>query len=126
MCYFFVRNNKDTKGLNIFDHLFLYTAYDNYKYFFLGNKDSIRELAEKFDLFSSFSGLRPNIPKCETCRLGARKREDLAVCGIQSVGLTRDTIETPYAIIRCLLQNQKNYGKTISNIILELQRMKNF
>ena len=32
---FLVRNNKDIKGLNIFDHLFLYTAYADDTTFFL-------------------------------------------------------------------------------------------
>ena len=32
---FLVRNNKDIKGLNIFDDLFLYTAYADDKIFFL-------------------------------------------------------------------------------------------
>ena len=32
---FLVRNNKDIKGLNIFDHLFLYTAYAVDTTFFL-------------------------------------------------------------------------------------------
>ena len=36
---FLVRNNKDIKGLNIFDHLFLYTAYADDTTFFLENKN---------------------------------------------------------------------------------------
>ena len=41
---FLVRNNKDTKGLNIFDRLFLYTAYADDTTFFLENKESIVDL----------------------------------------------------------------------------------
>ena len=59
-----VRNNKDIKGLNIFDHLFLYTAYSDDTTFFLENKESIEELVKTFTLFSSFLGLKPNISKC--------------------------------------------------------------
>ena len=58
---FLVRNNKEIKGLIIFDHLFLYT-------FFLENKGSIEELAT-FTLFSSFSGLKPYISECKICGL---------------------------------------------------------
>ena len=36
---FLVRNNKYIKGLNIFDHLFLYTAYADDTKFFLENKE---------------------------------------------------------------------------------------
>ena len=39
---FLVRNNKDIKGFNIFDHLVLYTAYAEDTTFFLENKESLR------------------------------------------------------------------------------------
>ena len=70
---FLVKNNKDIKGLNIFDHLFLYTAYADDTTFFLENKESMEELVKTFNLFSSFSGLKPNISKCEICGLGPLK-----------------------------------------------------
>ena len=58
---FLVRNNKDIKGLNIFDHLFLYTTDADDTTFFLENKESIEELLETFAGFSTFWGLKPNI-----------------------------------------------------------------
>ena len=61
---FLVRNNKDIKGLNNFDHLFSYTAYADDTTFFLENKESVEELVKTFTLFSSFSGLKSNISKC--------------------------------------------------------------
>ena len=70
---FLVRNNKDIKGLNIFDHVFLYTAYADDTKFFLENKESIEELVKTFTLFSFFSGFKPNISKCEICELGPLK-----------------------------------------------------
>ena len=42
--YVLVRNNKYIKGLNMFDHPFLYTAYADDATFFLENKESIEEL----------------------------------------------------------------------------------
>ena len=42
---FLVRNNKDIKSPNIFDHPFLYTAYADDTKFFLENKESIEEFA---------------------------------------------------------------------------------
>ena len=49
-----VKNNKDMKRFNIFDHLFLYTTYPGNTIFFLEKKESIKELVETFDLYSSF------------------------------------------------------------------------
>ena len=124
-----VRNNKEIKGLNIFDHLFLYTAYANDTTFFLENKKSIEELLKTFTLFSSFSGLKPNISKCEICGLGPLKGVEMAVCGMQSVDLTRDAIKIlgVYFSYNINLMNQKNYCQAITNIhgILKLWRMRN-
>ena len=91
--FFLVRNNKDTKGLNIFDHFFLYTAYADYTTLFLEKKESIEDFVKAFTLFSSFSDLKRNISKCDICRLGPPKRVEMAVCGKQSVDLTRDAIK---------------------------------
>ena len=52
--YFLVRNNKDIKGLNIFDHLFLYTAYAGATTFFIENKESIEELVNLYFVFFYF------------------------------------------------------------------------
>ena len=90
---FLVRNNKDIKGLNIFDHLFLYTAYADDTTIHLENKESIEELVKRITLFSSFSSLKPNISKCEICELGLLKGVEMAVCRIQSVDLTRGAIK---------------------------------
>ena len=90
---FLVRNNKDMKGLIIFDRLFLYTAYADDTTFFLDNKESIEELVKIFTLFSSFLGLKPSISKCEICGLGPVKGVEIAVCGMESVDLTRDAIK---------------------------------
>ena len=124
-----VRNNKNIKGLNIFDHLFLYTAYADDTTFFLENKESLEELVKTFTLFSSFSGLKPNISKCDICGLGPLKGVEMAVCGMQSVDLTRDAIKIlgVYFSYNINLLNQKNYCQAITNIhgILKLWRMRN-
>ena len=71
---FLVRNNKDNKGLNIFDHLFICTTYAEDTTFFLENKEPTEELVKTFTLFFSFLGLKPNISKCEISGLGPLKR----------------------------------------------------
>ena len=124
-----VRNNKDIKGLNIFDHLFLYTAYADDTTFFLENKESIEELVKTFTLFSSFSGLKPNFSKCEICGLGPLKGVEMTVCDMQTVYLTKDAIKILgiYFSYNINLMNQKNYCKAITSIhgILKLWRMRN-
>ena len=128
---FLVRNNKDIKGLNIFDHLVLYTAYadDTMFFFFLKTRNHEEELVKTFTLFSSFSGLKPNISKCEICGLGPLKGVEIAVCGMQSVDLTGDAIKIlgVYFSYNINLMNQKNYCQAITNIhgILKLWRMRN-
>ena len=126
---FLVRNNKYIKGLNIFDHLFLYTAYADDTTFFLENKESIEELVKTFTLFSSFSGLKPNFSKCEICGLGPLKGVEMTVCGMQAVDLTKDAIKILgiYFSYNINLMNQKNYCKAITSIhgILKLWRMRN-
>ena len=125
---FLVRNNKDIKGLNIFDHLFLCTAYADDTTIYLENKESIEELVKTFTFFSSFSSLKPNISKCEICELGLLKGVEMAVCGIQSVDLTRDAIKilSIYFSYNINLMNQ-NHCKAITSIhdILNLWRIRN-
>ena len=96
---------------------------------FLENKESIEELVKTFTLFSSFSDLKSNISKFEICGLGPLKGVEMAVCGMQSVDLTRDAIKIlgVYFSYNINLVNQKNYCQAISNIhgILKLWRMRN-
>ena len=123
------RNNKNIKGLNIFDHLFSHIVYADNTTFFLQNKELIEELKETFTLFSSFLGLKPNISKCEICGLGSLKGVGIAVCGMQTVDLTKDAIKILgiYFSYNINLMNQKNYCKAITSIhgILKLWRMRN-
>ena len=121
--------NQDLIFLNIFDHLFLYTAYVDDTTFFLENKESIEEFVKTFTLFSSFSGLKPNFSKCEICGLGPLKGVQMAVCGMQTVDLTKDAVKILdiYFSYNINLMNQKNYCQTITSIhgILKLWRMRN-
>ena len=122
---FLIRNNKDIKGLNIFDHLFLYTTYADDTTFFLENKESIEEIVKTFTLFSSFLGLKPNISRCEICGLGPLKGVEMAVCSMQSVDLTKDAIKILgiYFSYDLNLMNQKNCRQAITNIHGILKKM---
>ena len=60
-----IKNHLEIKGIEIFEHCFLYTAYTNDATFFQKDSQSIAYLVELFNTFSVFSGLKPNLTKCE-------------------------------------------------------------
>ena len=68
--FIFVKNNPKVKGLNIFKHEFLYTAYGDDTTFFLKDRNSIIELMSELNTFSKFSGLKPNKTKFEFTGIG--------------------------------------------------------
>ena len=111
------------------DYLFLYTTYADDTTSFFENKESVEEFVKTFTLFSSFSDLKPNICKCEICGLSPLKGVEMAVCGMQSVDLTRDAIKILgiYFSHKINLMNQKNDRRAITNVhgILKLWRMRN-
>ena len=86
--------------------------------FFLESKESVEEFVKTFTLFSSFSGLKPNISKCQICGLRPLKGVEMAVCGMQSFNITRDIIKILgiYFSYNMNLVNQKNYCQAIANI----------
>ena len=47
----------------MFEKTFLCTAYEDDSTFFLKDKNSIKELLNTINYFSSFTGLRPNLSK---------------------------------------------------------------
>ena len=80
-----IKSNPNIKGLNIFNHNYLYTAYADDTTFFLNDQKSIRELMKTFKLFSKFSGLKRDILKCEVAGIGSQKGVQMAVCGINPI-----------------------------------------
>ena len=68
-----VNNNKDIKSLKILGNTFLYTPCADDTNFFSKNLGSIKELLNTVSLFSSFSGLKPNLLKCEVAGIGLLK-----------------------------------------------------
>ena len=87
------KNNKNIKSLKILGNTFLYTAYADDTTFFLKNLGSIKELLNTISLFSSFSGLKPNLSKCKVAGIGLLKGVKVAVCGIKCIDLTKDAIK---------------------------------
>ena len=85
--------NKNVKGLNIFNHEFLYTAYADDTTFFLKGKNSAFETLNIFHKFSLVSGLSPNATKCEIAGIGTLTEVNLALCGMKCLNLMKETVQ---------------------------------
>ena len=85
--------NKNTKSLNIFKHTILYITYADGTTVFLKCKESLVEVIKVFDIFSSFSSLKPNKSKCEVTGIDVQKGTKLALCGMKSVDLRLNTVK---------------------------------
>ena len=127
--FIMIKKEKNIRGLNIFDHLFLYTAYADDTTFFLKDKDSINHLSDIFNIFSNFSGLKPNTSKSEIAGIGVLKGVQMAVCGMKCIDLTNDFIKI---LGTCFsynekLKKEKNFYNIICGIhgVLRLWGMRN-
>ena len=69
--FLFIKKHPEIKGIEVFEHCFLYTPYADDTTFFLKDAQSIENLVEIFNTFSLFSGLKPNLTKCEIAGIGA-------------------------------------------------------
>ena len=74
---------------------------DMIKRFFLENKESIEELVKTFTLFSSFSGLKPNISKCEICWLGPLKGMEMTDCRESIIPELQNRVTKPSHTLWC-------------------------
>ena len=121
--------NENINGLNIFENTFLYTAYADDTTFFLKDKKSVIELMKTFDIFSTFSGLKPNKSKCEIAGLGALKGVKLALCGMECIDLMFDAIKIlgVYYSYDKNFENQENFINLVlkTEKLLRLWRMRN-
>ena len=124
-----IKENKEIKGLNLFNHTFLYTAYADDTTFLLKEKESLREVMKVFDIFSSFSGLKPNKSKCEVAGNGALKGVNIALCGMKCIDLRLNTVKILgiHFSYHKKIENDENFLKQITSIekVLKLWRMRN-
>ena len=56
--FILIKNDPNIKGIEIFEHCYLYTAYAEDTTFFLKDENSIVHLFEKLKLFSDFLGVK--------------------------------------------------------------------
>ena len=127
--FLLIKNNNNIKGLSIFEHVYLYTAYADDSTFFLENSDSIKQLVETFKLFGTYSGLTPNFTKCEIAGIGSKKGVKVAVCGMNCIDLTKNTLKILgiHFSYNKKLKSENNFLKTITKIeqVLKLWRKRN-
>ena len=87
--FLLIKNNKNIKGIKIFENTLLYIAYVDDNTSFLKDKNSIKELPNTINYFSSFTGLKLNLSKCEAAGIGALKGVKVEICGIKCTDLTK-------------------------------------
>ena len=124
-----IKSKPEIKGLTIFDHCYLYSAYADDTTFFLQDTISIKHMVDVFYLFSYFSGLKPNLKKSEIAGIGALKGVQVAVCGLRCADLNNDTLKIlgthfPY---NEKLKEEKSIYKTVTDIqrVLNIWKMRN-
>ena len=103
--FIMIRSDKEVKGIDIFDHTFLLSAYADDTTFFVKDIQSIRRIFEIFDYFSIFSGFKLNKSKCEVSGIGVMNGVQTALCNVKNVNLKTDSIK--------ILGVHFSYNKTI-------------
>ena len=91
--FIFVKNNPKVKGLNIFKHEFLYTAYADDTTFFLKDRNCIIESMNELNTFSFFLGLEPNKTKCQIAGNGVLNGVQVALCYMRCVNRNNETVK---------------------------------
>ena len=119
---------KNNKNIKMFENTFLYTAYADVSTFFLKDKTSIKELLSTINYFSSFTGVKRNLFKCEVAGIGALKGVKVTICVIKCIDFTKEAIKILGVFFSYdkNLQLENNFRKTILNIerILKMWRRK--
>ena len=113
-----IKSNDDIRGITIFNHAFLYTAFADDSTFFLNDLLSVKNLVDTFKVFSLFSGLNANFSKCEIAGLGSLKGVLEAVCSLKSINLTTNTIKIlgVHFSYNSTLKVQNNFLDTVKSI----------
>ena len=113
-----IKNNDDIRGITIFNHAFLYTAFADDPTFFFNDLLSVMNLIDTFTVFSLYSGLKANFSKCEIAGLGSLKWVLEVVCGLKSINLTTNTIKIlrVHFSYSSTLKVQSNFLDTVKSI----------
>ena len=115
--FVFIKSNENIRGIEIYKHILLYTAYADDPTFFLRDVPSVEELINSFNQFCHFLGLKFNIEKCEIAGIGSLKEVTKALCGSKCVDLSNDAVE--------LLEIHFSYNKKVqvrNNFIFSIKK----
>ena len=112
-----IKHNKNIKGIKAFENTFV-SAYEHDSAFFLRDKISINELMNTINYFSSFTGLKPSLSKCEVAGIDALKGAKMPICGIKCINLTKEAIKISRVFFSYdkNVQLENNFRKTTINI----------
>ena len=126
--FILIKTNNDIQSIAIFNHEFLYTVYADDTTFFVKDLNSVKVILSSLDQFYTLSGLRPNLVKCEIAGIGVLKDANVALCGLKSVNLTKESIKilSVHLSHNEKLQIELNFCTTIKNIsnVIKLWRMR--
>ena len=79
--------------------------------------------------FFRFSGLKPNLTKCEVAVIGALKGVQVAICGMNCIDLCNEVIKIlgTYFSRNNTMKEESNFFKVVSNVqtVLKLWRFRN-
>ena len=126
--YIFIKFNKNIDEINYFNHEYLYTANADDTTFFLKNKTSVKNVLNDVESFWNFSGLCPNLGKCEIAGIGVLKNLNVALCGMKNINLTKESIKIleVHIFYNEKIQDDLNCTKTIKNLsnVIKLWHMR--
>ena len=90
--------------------------------------NSVKVILSSLGQFYTFSGFGPDLNKCKIAGIGVLKDANLALCGLKSVNLTKQsiTILGVHLSYNEKLQNELKFCTTIKNIcnVIKLWRMR--
>ena len=106
----------------------MYFPYADDTTFFVEDLNSVKVILSSLDQFYTFSGLRPNLSKCEIAGVGVLKDANVALCGLKSDNLIKDSMKILGVQLSYneKLQNELNFCTTNKNIcnVIKLWRMR--
>ena len=127
--FILARSNNNIRKLNILENEFLLSAYADDTTFFVQDIASIRLILDIFTIYSTYSGFKLNLTKCELCGIGSLKGVPTALCGVKNVNLTSNTIRIlgVHYSYDPVLTNDKNFISALKKIIdvLKVWKMRN-
>ena len=113
-----IKSKDNINGVDLYDYYFYLLLMKMTRPFFLKDIASFRILVDTFKVFSCFSGLKPNINMCEIDSLGILKGTQEAVCDLQNIDLTNDSIKILgiHFSYNKKIQTERNYLTTVKKI----------